>query len=219
MNQEQIHLLKVTYSKTGPSKYVAHLDTIGILSKAIRRLNLAYDVTKGCHMRPKISFAPPLPLGHASYCEYFILSLTSIPELNGLKELLSKNMPSGMEAVNIEILPDKPPTSHNIEKLDYRLTFTDKSAMEKAQIFLTNEESSFKTISKKKTREYYVKEAILSVSPKEIDDKFVISAEFVQGKPNVPSVSKIVSALADHLKDEKHSLILIERLKIEELNQ
>ncbi len=219
MNQEQIHLLKVVYSKTGPSRYVAHLDTIGILSKAIRRLNLAYDVTKGCHMRPKITFAPPLPLGHASYCEYFILSLTEIPDLDGLKELLSANMPSGMDALSIEILPDKPPTSHNIEKLDYKLTFLDKAVMDKAQLFLTSENSSFKTISKKKTREYFVKEAIISSVPKEIDGKFVIEAEFVQGKPNVPSVSKIVSALADYLKDEKHSLILIERLKIEELTQ
>ena len=49
------------------------------------------------------------------------------------------------------------------------------------------------------------------------DNKYFITADFIQGLAEVPSVSKIITALARFLGDSKDSLKLIERLSLQAL--
>ncbi|MDD3147408.1 MAG: TIGR03936 family radical SAM-associated protein [Candidatus Riflebacteria bacterium] len=225
MNQDNKSLpveeikVRVDYSKTCQARYIAHLDTIDVICKALRRLQLPYAVTQGCHARPKISFGPPLPLGHASFCEYFILSLTRTADAATLHESLNRELPSGMRVLRVTIPYTEKKTGNFGEKLSYRLTFSDSETANNAMAYLLDKDSCFAVERKGQTRQYCLKDAVLSVKIAEHDGMPILEAEFVQGQADVPSVSKIVTALAGHLADQKDSLKLIERISLIELNQ
>lgn len=210
--------IRVEYSKTCQSRYIAHLDTIDVICKALRRLQLPYAVTQGCHVRPKISFGPPLPLGHASYCEYFVLTLTEPVDSQALTESLNRELPSGMRVISI-INPYVETRNGNFgEKLHYRFSFTSAEIAETARQWLLNPETSFSAESKGKTRTYAIRSAVLGASLAE-NDNLILEADFIQGQADVPSVSKIVTALAGFLDAHKDYLKLIERVSLSELKQ
>ena len=48
------------------------------------------------------------------------------------------------------------------------------------------------------------------------NDNYVLEIEFKQGMAGVPSVSKVITALSEHLNDLKDNLFLIERLSLTE---
>lgn len=211
--------VKVTYSKTCQARYIAHLDTIDVICKALRRLQLPYSVTQGCHVRPKISFGAPLPLGHASYCEYFVLTLNKAVDARWLQEALNREFPSGMRVLQIETPYIEQKSANFGEKLSYRFTFSESSTAEESMRYLIDENTSFAVDRKGQIRNYHLKNAVISVKMAEHENKPVLAAEFVQGQADVPSVSKIVTALAAHLGDRKDHLQLIERISFCELTQ
>lgn len=206
--------VRVTYEKTMQSRYIAHLDTIDIISKALRRLQLPYQVTSGCHIRPKISFGAPLPLGHASLCEQFVLSLSQPIEGEWLQKALSEQLPQGMKILSVEIPCSEDKKGANGDLVKYRLGFTAQTTANRAQSFLENPETAFSLVSKGKVRNFKLGNSVQSISKTQSGTLCVLEVEFIQGRPEVPSVSKIVTALADFLEDEKDGLVLIERISL-----
>ena len=207
--------LKVSYSKTKQARYIPHLDTIEVVAKAIRRLKLPYAVSQGCHVRPKITFGAPLPLGHASYCEFFILILSEKLEPQTIQEAFVNNLPEGMQVTKVEYLPDEKKSPYQGEILNYRFTFDDEEVLNTAKSYLENPDSEFEVIRKKKTKVYTIGEAVRKIEIKKENDIFLLIVEFIQGTPNTPSVSKIVTALAENLKEKRVHLTLLERLSIQ----
>jgi radical SAM-linked protein len=210
---------KIIYSKTCQARYIAHLDTIDVISKSLRRLQLPYAVTQGCHARPKLTFGPPLPLGHASFCEFFIISLVEKTDAEALKNSLNRELPQGMQVIEV-ILPftENKRTSEG-DQLSYRFTFSDKVVAEKAISFLSSPDVTFSVDRKGKNRDYRLGDAVRKAELINSPNGAVINAEFVQGIAEVPSVSKIVTALADNLGDDRDSLRLIERVAQRELTR
>ena len=208
---------RVIYEKDLQSRYISHLDTIDIICKALRRLQLPYLVTSGCHIRPKISFGAPLPLGHASRCEQFILSLSETVTAEWLKNELSQQLPAGMTVVSVELPAAEEKKGANGDLVEYRLGFSCEASAHKALAFLSNPETSFSLVSKGKTKSFSIGEAVQKVELKQENSSYVISAEFIQGQQSVPSVSKIVTALAEHLQSARDDLFLIERISLKKL--
>ncbi len=223
MNQEnngsQEIKLRVDYSKTCQARYIAHLDTIDVICKALRRLQLPYAVTQGCHVRPKISFGPPLPLGHASFCEYFVLNLTRPVDTAWLRESLEREFPHGMSVLRVTAPYSEKKSGNFGEKLTYRLTFSDRETAMQARNYLLDATSCFEIERKGQTRNYLLKEAVISADAGECNGNPILTATFIQGLADVPSVSKIVTALAGHLGARKEHLKLIERIALEEFTQ
>ncbi len=206
--------VRVTYEKTMQSRYIAHLDTIDIISKALRRLQLPYQVTSGCHIRPKISFGAPLPLGHASLCEQFVLSLSQPIDGEWLQKALSEQLPQGMKIISVEIPCSEDKKGANGDLVKYRIGFTDQSTANRAHQFLENPETAFSLVSKGKVKNFKLGDSVQSIIKNQSETLCVLEVEFIQGRPEVPSVSKIVTALADFLGDEKDCLVLIERISL-----
>ncbi len=211
--------VRVTYSKTCQARYIAHLDTIDVICKALRRLQLPYSVTQGCHVRPKISFGAPLPLGHASYCEYFVLSLNKPVDASWLQESLNHEFPHGMTVLQVEIPFSDKKTANIGEQLSYRFIFSESSTADDSMQYLLDENTMFSVERKGQTRDYQIKHAVIAVRKIEHAGNPALEAEFIQGQADVPSVSKIVTALAAHLGDRKDHLRLIERISLCELTQ
>lgn len=211
--------VRVDYSKTCQSRYIAHLDTIDVICKALRRLQLPYAVTRGCHVRPKISFGPPLPLGHASFCEYFVLTLAKTVESNWLQAELNREFPAGMRVLRVTAPYTEKKLGNFGEQLSYRMTFSEQGVANEAMAYLLDENTTFAVERKGQARSYRLKDAVVSVKTAVHNGMPILEAEFIQGQADVPSVSKIVTALANHLGERKECLKLIERILLIELNQ
>lgn len=215
-NPEEIKA-KIIYTKTEQSRYIAHLDNIDVMCKALRRIQLPYAVTLGCHPRPKLSFASPLPLGHASFCEYFVVTLTENIDPNWLKEELTKELPNGMEVLEVINPYHDKRSKNNGDCVNYRLTFDSEEICFKSLDFLSNPETTFEIESKGKLKKYKIGKAVKRSEMIHEGEKYYIIADFIQGLADVPSVSKIITALSNFLADGKDSLKLIERLSIQAL--
>lgn len=215
-NPEEIKA-KVIYTKTKQSRYVAHLDNIDVMCKALRRIQLPYAVSQGCHPRPKLSFASPLPLGHASFCEYFVVTLTKEIDPEWLKTALSKELPNGMDVLEVITPYHEKRTKNKGDCVKYRLTFNDEDICNKALDFLNNPETSFEIESKGRLRSYKLGSAVKNPVMSHENGKYLIVADFLQGIAEIPSVSKIITALARFLGEDRDSLQLIERLSIQSL--
>lgn len=215
-NPEEIKA-KVIYTKTKQSRYVAHLDNIDVMCKALRRIQLPYAVSQGCHPRPKLSFASPLPLGHASFCEYFVVTLTKEIDPEWLKTALSKELPNGMDVLEVITPYHEKRTKNKGDCVKYRLTFNDEDICNKALDFLNNPETSFEIESKGRLRNYKLGSAVKNSVMSHENGKYLIVADFLQGIAEIPSVSKIITALARFLGEDRDSLQLIERLSIQSL--
>ncbi|MFH0778217.1 MAG: TIGR03960 family B12-binding radical SAM protein [Candidatus Eisenbacteria bacterium] len=67
------------FEKKGKARFLSHLDTVRILTRALRASELPVALSAGYRQRPRVSFGPPLPLGFTSRCEYFDLELGRAP--------------------------------------------------------------------------------------------------------------------------------------------
>ena len=208
---------KIIYTKTKQARYIAHLDNIDVMCKALRRIQLPYAVSQGCHPRPKLSFSSPLPLGHASYCEYFVVTLTSQINPEWLKKALTKELPNGMEVLEVITPYHDNRTKNKGDLVKYRLIFNNEDICNKAFDFLINPETTFEIESKGKMKTYKIGKAIKNPTIIHEGNQYIILSDFIQGLAEVPSVSKIITALAKFLGDSRDNLILIERLSLQGL--
>jgi len=61
--------LRVTFSRSGDAKYIAHLDMMRFWERAFRRAGLQVARTQGFHPHPRIVAASPLPVGSTGEAE------------------------------------------------------------------------------------------------------------------------------------------------------
>lgn len=87
---------QISYSKLGDARYFGHLETMNIISRAMRRAELPLKYSEGFHPKPKISFEDPLPVGIESEKEHFYIiterAISSETILNRLKDQMPKGL-------------------------------------------------------------------------------------------------------------------------------
>ena len=62
--------IRLQFSKTGPLRYIGHLDFLKVFQQTIRRAKLPMVYSKGFNPHMQLSFALPLPLGMTSVNDY-----------------------------------------------------------------------------------------------------------------------------------------------------
>ncbi len=68
--------LRICFRKTGPLRFLSHLETGRAWERAARRAQLPYAVSQGFTPRMRIAFGPALPVGTAGEREYLDILLT-----------------------------------------------------------------------------------------------------------------------------------------------
>lgn len=205
---------RIHYSRHGASIYQAHLDLMEALLRAVRRSGLPYALTQGCHTRPKSSFGPPLPLGQASRCEFFDLYLTESREPEAIVAAFSGLLPEGMTVLRAESIELKAPMLSGDHRVRYRLPFAAGSASTIARVraFLSDPERAFILRRGSEARQYVLGSAILAIREEDENGLPGLTVDFSQGGKGQPSVSKIVTALAEELGEEREALLGVERI-------
>jgi radical SAM-linked protein len=113
-------LVRLRYRKGKSVRFISHLDTARALRRALNRAGVAVAFSQGFSPRPKISFGPPLAVGHLSETEYVDIALAEPMVAEQLTEKLNATLPAGMEIVWAGKVPTgSPSVSAAITELEY----------------------------------------------------------------------------------------------------
>lgn len=90
---------RLFFSKTGRAKYLSHLDLMRTIQRVFARAGVAVKHTEGFNPHAYVSVALPLSVGVESVCELLDFALVDDTPLADLPELLTRNMPEGIEVL------------------------------------------------------------------------------------------------------------------------
>ena len=132
--------IRIRFSKTGQAKYISHLDTNRVFSRAFARAKLNLWFTEGFNPHPYMSFSLPLSLGVESLCENVDIRITDDMSNKEIKERINATLPVGIRVVDVY---DDFSDSKEIAYSDYVYKFEFKdneAALEKIKAVLEADE-------------------------------------------------------------------------------
>nr|WP_317357017.1 TIGR03936 family radical SAM-associated protein [uncultured Tyzzerella sp.] len=145
---------RLKFSKTGKIKYTGHLDLLKMFQRAIKRANLPISYSQGFNPHQIMSFAIPLPLGMESEAEYIDMQFDENIEPNFIKDTLNKNMPIGMEILNVVKLKEGQKSAPSIVAIgEYEILLDNNINKNNIDNFLNQQEINVERVSKKRGKE------------------------------------------------------------------
>jgi radical SAM-linked protein len=100
--------IRITFAKTGPLRYIGHLDLHKLWERAARRAGVSLAYSQGFHPQPKIQLASALPLGFSSRCEVADLWVEDEPN-PALPNELQAALPSGIAIQSVQEVEERAP--------------------------------------------------------------------------------------------------------------
>lgn len=131
--------VRLRFSKTGQAKYISHLDTNRVFSRAFARAKINLWYTQGFNPRPYMSFSLPLSLGVESYCENVDIRIIDDLTDEEIKVRVNDALPLGIRIVDVY---DDFMDCHDIVYSDYVYKFEFKDnelALEKIKAVLESD--------------------------------------------------------------------------------
>ena len=89
-------VLRIRFQKTGPLKYISHLDLVRTMTRVIARVHLPIKYTCGFHPIPHLVFSAPLPVGAESPHEFLDVSVLQELDPASVVPLLNAGLPDGL---------------------------------------------------------------------------------------------------------------------------
>ena len=89
--------IRIRFSKSGPLRYIGHLDFLKVFQQTIRRAGIPIAYSQGFNPHQQLSFALPLPLGMTSLHDYADITLESEMPSQTIISLLNTHAPSGLD--------------------------------------------------------------------------------------------------------------------------
>ncbi|HOP00760.1 MAG TPA: TIGR03936 family radical SAM-associated protein [Flexilinea sp.] len=119
---------RISYQKTGPLRYISHLDLQKVWIRVLLRAKIPLIYTQGFHPAPKIATAWPLPLGWEGKNELIDLwfdwedDFDTEDQKKRFIETLNSQSPLGLSINSAEEVPAySPALTKLIESADYRI--------------------------------------------------------------------------------------------------
>lgn len=131
--------VRLRFSKTGQAKYISHLDTNRVFSRAFARAKINLWYTQGFNPRPYMSFSLPLSLGVESFCENVDIRIIDDLTDEEIKVRVNDALPLGIRIVDVY---DDFLDCHDIAYSDYVYKFEFKDnelALEKIKAVLESD--------------------------------------------------------------------------------
>lgn len=121
-----VQRLRLTFSKSGPARYISHLDLARTLERALNRSRIPLAYSQGFNRRPRLSLAAALPLGYTSEAELADIWLTEAADPEEVKERLMSRMAPGIIVTAVEeVALSAPSLQQSMQAAMYRATFMD----------------------------------------------------------------------------------------------
>ncbi|MBQ9518235.1 MAG: DUF2344 domain-containing protein [Eubacterium sp.] len=177
--------IRLRFSKTDQAKYISHLDTNRVFSRAFARAKIPLWFTEGFNPHPFMSFSLPLSLGVESLCENVDIRILENIPYDEIKRRMNESLPQGIRIVDVY---DDFMDSHDIMYSDYVYKFEFKdneTALEKIKAVLDSDEiMALKKGKKGKRRilkETNIKDFIVSYNISVRGDEVVLNTRLLAG--------------------------------------
>lgn len=105
MQATYVQRLRITFSKTGPTRFIGHLDVARTWERALNRAKLPVTYSQGFNRRPKIQFATATPLGTTSSCELLDVWFDQRLDPAEAHEKMMSRMAPGIAIISVEEVP------------------------------------------------------------------------------------------------------------------
>lgn len=177
--------LRIRFSKTGQAKYISHLDTNRVFSRAFARAKISLYYTEGFNPHPYMSFSLPLSLGVESLCENVDVRILDDISNDEIKERMNDSLPVGIRVV--DVYSDFMDCSEIVySDYVYKFEFIDnETALEKIKSVLDSNEIMAQKKGKKGKRrilkETNIKEFIVKHSISIRDNQIVLNIRLLAG--------------------------------------
>ena len=132
--------IRLRFSKTDQAKYISHLDTNRVFSRAFSRAKINLWYTEGFNPHPYMSFSLPLSLGVESLCENVDIRILDDLSFDEIKSRMNDALPQGIRIVEVY---DDFMDSNDIAYSDYvyKFEFKDNAqALERIKSVLESEQ-------------------------------------------------------------------------------
>lgn len=177
--------VRLRFSKTGQAKYISHLDTNRVFSRAFARAKINLWYTQGFNPRPYMSFSLPLSLGVESYCENVDIRIIDDLTDEEIKNRVNDALPLGIRIVDVY---DDFMDCHDIAYSDYvyKFEFEDNElALEKIKAVLESDaimaQKKAKQGKRRVLKETDIKQFIVKYNISIRDDNIILNIRLLAG--------------------------------------
>jgi radical SAM-linked protein len=166
----------VKFEKKDRMIYISHLDTQRLFHRAIKRLRLDLKYSKGFNPHPKLSFAQPLSLGHASVSEYLEFETEGNPvQPVALKERFNALLPQGIKIIEVWALPQQGKSAASlVAAAKYRIKIPFFYAYREATMEFFGRERIMAEKPKKKNDFINIRPLIIALKPLMVNDNIIM---------------------------------------------
>lgn len=112
---------RMRFSKTGRARFIAHLDTVSLLMRAVRRTGYEMAFTEGMRPKPILSLAMPLGVGVEGEDEICDFSLNQRVPLKELAQRISKELPEGIKLKSVGPVYERSKAAARVSSVTYRI--------------------------------------------------------------------------------------------------
>ncbi|MFH1368609.1 MAG: TIGR03960 family B12-binding radical SAM protein [Elusimicrobiota bacterium] len=116
-NPAAIQRVRLCFGRTGPARFISHLEQIEVFRRLIRRTGLPMIFTGGFHPQPRISFGPPNSVGYESRSEYIEVELSRKVPPEEIRSAVAKSVPAGYELLSVKNVPVMFPSLESLVNL------------------------------------------------------------------------------------------------------
>lgn len=109
------------FSKTGRARFIAHLDTLACLVRAVRRTGFEMAFTEGMRPKPILSLAMPLGVGVEGSDEICDFSLKQRAPLTELVKRLGHELPEGIELKSVGPSYERSKAAAKVDRVSYKI--------------------------------------------------------------------------------------------------
>ena len=177
--------VRLRFSKTGQAKYISHLDTNRVFSRAFARAKINLWYTQGFNPRPYMSFSLPLSLGVESYCENVDIRIIDDLTDEEIKVRVNDSLPLGIRIIDVY---DDFMDCHDIVYSDYVYKFEFKDnelALEKIKAVLESDaimaQKKAKQGKRRVLKETDIKQFIVKYNISIRDDNIILNIRLLAG--------------------------------------
>lgn len=177
--------VRLRFSKTGQAKYISHLDTNRVFSRAFVRAKINLWYTQGFNPRPYMSFSLPLSLGVESYCENVDIRIIDDLTDEEIKARVNDALPLGIRIIDVY---DDFMDCHDIVYSDYVYKFEFKDnelALEKIKAVLKSDaimaQKKAKQGKRRVLKETDIKQFIVKYNISIRDDNIILNIRLLAG--------------------------------------
>ncbi len=166
----------VFFKKKGYLIYISSLDTVQVITRALRRAKIPFSHTEGFNPHPKLSFAPSLSLGFSSEEEFFEIELKEEWPKEEIKNKLNRELPKDLQIKRVEdgiLNLFSGLSAHSFSVLSKKKE--NAPLKEKIYSIIKNEELKITKLNKKGRKSIYiVKEYLLNIKAIESDTCIIL---------------------------------------------